>query len=66
MRSPEIPPRTHTTSQRQNGPKQHFHLGILSTYDPSSTHYENPPQLFQPSQQTLTMEGHHPSHDLFY
>ena len=30
----------------------------------SSTYY--PPQVFQPRQQNLTTEGHHPYHNLFY
>ena len=50
----------------QNGPDYHFPLGLLSTDDLPAPHYENPPQVFQSSQQTLAMEGYHPSHYLFY
>ena len=64
--SPDIPPCLHTTSQRQNGPNYHFNLGLLSADDLPAPHCVNPPQVFQSSQQTLTMEGHHPSHDLFH
>ena len=44
----------------------HFHLGLLSADEPPDPHYENPPQVFQSSQQNLTTEGHHPSHYIFY
>ena len=43
-----------------------FSFGLLSADEPPASHYENPPQVFQPTQQTLTMEEHHPSHYLFY
>ena len=66
LRSPERPPRPHTTSQSQNGPNYHFHLGILYSDDPPDPHYENRPQVFQSSKQTLIMEGYHPPHYLFY
>ena len=64
--SPERPPHPHNTSQRINGPNHHFNLGILSADDPSDPHYVNTPQVFQSSQQTFTMEGHQPSHDLYH
>ena len=42
LRSPEIPPWLPTTAKRQNGPNYHFHLVIISTYDPLDPHYEPP------------------------
>ena len=60
MRSPERPPFPHTSSQMKNGPNYHFNLGLLSANDPLDTKYKKPPKVFQPIQQTLTMEGHHP------
>ena len=41
MRIPERPPRTHTISQRQNGPNYQFHLGLLSADEPPAPQYEN-------------------------
>ena len=64
--SPERRPFANITSQSQNIPNYHFHLGILYSDDPPDHHYENPPQVFQSSQQTFTIEGHQPSHYLFY
>ena len=61
---PQIVP--HNTSQRENGPNYHFHLGLLSASDPPDPHRENPPQLFQSNHQTLTMEVNQPSHYLFH
>ena len=66
LQSPERPPLTPTTTQRQIGPNHHFHLGIISADDTSAPHYVKPPKVFQPSQQNLTMEGHHTYHYLFY
>ena len=66
LRIPDRPPQPRTTSQNQNGLNYHFHLGLLYADDPPDPHYENPHKVFQPSQQTLTTEGHHPSHDIFY
>ena len=54
----EIPPRPHTTSQRQNSPNCHFNLVLISSDDPPDPHYENPPQVFQSGQQTFRMEGY--------
>ena len=59
-------PRPHTTLQRKNVPNCHFNLGIVSADEPPAPHYKNSPQVFQSSQQTFTMELHHPSHYLFY
>ena len=63
--SPERPTHPHTNSQRQNSPKYYFHLVLISADDLPDHHYENPPKVFLSSQQTLKMEGHQPSHDLF-
>ena len=68
LRSPERPIWPHTISQRQNVPNYHFHLGIISVDDPPDLNYEPPllpPQFFQSSQKTLTMEGHLPYLYLF-
>ena len=63
--SPERPPRPYNTSQRKNGPNYHFHLCLFSTDEPPDPHYENPPHMFQSSQQTFTMEIQYLPHDLF-
>ena len=65
MWSPYRSPCQHTTSQSQNGPNYHTHLGILSAADPPDPHYKNPPQVFELSQQTLVMERHQTFHYLF-
>ena len=64
--STERPPRLHTTSQRKKIPNYHSHLGLISADEPPNHHYDNPPQLFQSRQKTLTMEGHQTYHYLFY
>ena len=61
-----MPPFTYTISQRKNGPNYHFHLGLISADELPATYNEKPPQVFQSSRQTLTMEGHYTSHDIFY
>ena len=66
IKSPERPPLTHITPQRQNVQNYLFHLGLISADDPSAPHYEIPPKVFQSSQQNLTMEGHHTYHYLFH
>ena len=56
MQSIDGPPCLYTTLQRQNGPNYHFHLCLISADNLPGTHYENPPKVFETSQQTLTME----------
>ena len=66
LRSPEWPPSPHTNSQIQNGPSYHFNLVLVSAGDIQYPYYENLIQVFQISQQKLTMEGHQPYHYMYY
>ena len=66
LRIPERHNFPHTNSQRQNGPNYHFRLGLLYAAYPSYSRYENPPQVVQSSQKTLTMEVHQPFHFIFH
>ena len=60
---PQLGP--HTTS-KGNFPNYHFRLGLLYAADPPDPHHENPSEVFQSIQQTLTMGGHQTSDYIFY
>ena len=66
LRSPDISPCQHTTSQSPNDPNYNFNLGLMYANDPTSSQYDPPPKVFQYIQQILTMEWNQPYHCIVY